>query len=555
MNRREALQLIMATASTSALAQTADNEIDPGVIQQHDARLKETLAKQVTDPNHRGFGAYPDQWQLYHCYAAASLLENAVAAYLHPRSAYYHDQPLLQRISWAVDFLNRNQSPEGNIDLLTTNFASPPDTGFVVHHVATAAKLAALHQADTIAAQIKPFLLKAGEAMSEGGVHTPNHRWVVCAALAQIHHLYPNQKYLDRINAWLAEGIDIDEEGQFHERSTTIYNAVCDNALVTLAHKLDRNDLLEPVRKNLDSMLYLLHPNYEVVTEISKRQDINTNGTMNRYWFALRFMAVYDDNGQYASIVNSMEPERISLPLLMEYPLLRKPLPKLVSPPQQYNKVFPLSEISHIRRGKLSATIMHRQNSRWFALRNGNAVINAVRFASAFYGKGQFNPERFHQDGDAYIFTQEMKAPYYQPITDPSLKPITSENLGRAKQHREQTNVSVMQYETKIVDKGAVFELHISAAGTDNVPIAIEINLRAGGTIEGVIPAPNVAEAFLLDGGYATYTLGRDVIRFGPGRTDHTYTQIRGALTKLPGPSVYITGYAPFQHVIHFEAV
>ena len=73
--------------------------------------------------------------------SAGSVAEAMAASFVHPESRFHHDSALLDRIRLAAGFLERSQSPQGNIDLLTTNFNSPPDTGFVVHLVATAANI------------------------------------------------------------------------------------------------------------------------------------------------------------------------------------------------------------------------------------------------------------------------------------------------------------------------------------------------------------------------------------------------------------------------------
>ncbi len=550
-NRREAITLMSSFVSMNVLATVPIDDI----VNRHDQQLDDILKRQNTNAQSQWCGAYPNSWGLYSCGSAGRIVELGTALYLHPQSRHHHNKKILQRIKLAVDFLKCGQSSDGLIDLLTTNFDSPPDTGFVVHHVATAAKLARIHKAKSIESMIKPFLIDAGHGMAEGGIHTPNHRWVVSAALAQIHDLYPDPRFIKRIDQWLAEGIDIDAEGQFIERSTTVYNAVSDNSLVTLAHKLNRPELLETVRQNLNAMLYLLHPGYEVVTEISRRQDINTQGTMRRYWFALRYMAHKDQNGQYATIVHHLEPEHISLPLLMEYQELQKPLPPKKAIPTDYVKSYPLSEITRIRHGKTSAVIMHKHNNRWFSLRRGKAVINAVRFASAFFGKGQFNPDHFEEKEGVYYFEQHLQGPYYQPIDNPSLLPVTREHWGAYRGQREKSNICRMTYKTTIREISNGFELHIHAYGTENVPLAIEINLRDGGKIEGVKPAPNVSDAFLLPEGYVIYKMGEDMIRFGPGLANHAYTQVRGAEAKLTGPSIYLTAYTPFEHTLTFEFV
>ncbi len=553
MNRREAIAAMTSSIVAMSTTSRADERSVSTIVENHDTRLKQAMDAQVTDTRSRWCGAGPDQWGLYHCHSAGRILRDGAAAFFHPESQFYKSQKLFERMELATGFLLRSQSKDGNIDLVTTNFNSPPDTGFVVHDVATAAKLAQIYGHQELLNLLKGFLERAGYGMARGGIHTPNHRWVVGAALAQIHDLFPDEQYLKRIDQWLAEGIDIDEEGQYIERSTTVYNAVSDNALVVMAHKLMRPELLDPVRKNLNAMAYLLHPTGEVVTEISRRQDLNTRGTMARYWFSLRYMAVKDQNGLYASMLQFVEPDHIHLSALMEYPELQKALPAPTSLPDHYEKQYPLSNVTRIRRGKTSITIMHKRNSRWISIHHGRIVVNAIRFASAFFGKGQFVPDYFEKRKGEFHFRQELQAPYYQPLTDVNLLPVHRSNWSSLASKRQRTEINRMIYETKINERPDGLDVVVSATGTDNVPLALEINLRKGGELKGVVAATHVDEAFLLKSGYAEYRMGSDIIRFGPGQCEHAYTQVRGAHDKLTGPSVYITGYTPFQYTLNFE--
>lgn len=527
----------------------ADSTMIPRIIEQHDARLATVLDQQVTDPLSPSLGGIPDATGLYHANAAGGLLKTAAAAYFHPDSSWQRNPELRERIRLAAAFLDRHQTSDGNIDLLTTNFNSPPDTGFVVQNVATAAKLARMNDDPQLFGLLEPFLRKAGEGMTKGGIHTPNHRWVVCAALAQLNELFPDERYVQRIDAWLAEGIDIDRHGQYSERSTAVYNAVTNTSLVIMARKLGRPELLEPVRSNLDAMVFLLHPDGEVVTEISRRQDLNTRGDMGRYWFALRTMTLADGNGRYAAMLQPLEPEHADLARLMEYPELADAPPVAEALAENFSRVYPEYGLTRIRRGRTSATILHTGQSRWISLRQGEAVISAIRFSSAFFGKGQFVPTEFEVREDGLHFKQELIAGYYQP-TDNTVGPDDWEDV---RNQRRQTEINRMTHEGLIRETESGFEITFRASGTDGVPLAIEIALREGGEISGVEGIAGTPDAYLLKEGQARYRVNGDQIRFGPGYAAHAYVAIRGAEAKLEGTCVYLTGFTPFEHTLVFE--
>ena len=158
MNRREAMALGLASAfalsmPARAAGKAAAGGAVPTMVQMHDARLPGRLEGQVTDAQSRWCGGVPDQWGIHYCHTAAELLRDCAASYYHPQSAHHASPALLEQMKLLAGFLTRCQNAEGNIDLFATNFNSPPDTGFAVHHVGTAAKLAQmkLHMTSRIA--------------------------------------------------------------------------------------------------------------------------------------------------------------------------------------------------------------------------------------------------------------------------------------------------------------------------------------------------------------------------------------------------------------------
>lgn len=530
------------------------------LIGANDERVRTLLPRQERRAGHRWHGSIPDDFGIHSVGGTAQFIAALVCACHSPGSAFHHATALVAPLEHAAAYLRKAQHDDGTIDLISTNFHSPPDTAFVLEPVTAAAVIlrhtpwAPLHR---VSESLDAFIVKAGGALISGGVHTPNHRWVVAAALARVNALHPDPRYVARIDQWLAETVDVDPDGQFTEKSTSVYSPVVDRALLTIARLLDRPALREPVRRNLEMTLYYVHPDGEVVTEASRRQDKYQRGSMGRYYYSYRALALAEGNRRFAAMARQIEhtarPQLVSdLSAFLEEPDLQRPLPEGDPLPTHYARVFSYSKLARIRRGAFSATVL-ADNTTVLSLRKGAAALEALRVASAFFGKGQFVGETLEASGTRYRLRQRLQGPYFQPISPDRI--ATGDHVWMApngtlandsRALRAQSNVQDLDAVVEVVEHGSRLAVSITITGTDDVPVAVELAFRHGGRLEGVTRVPAVTDAYLLTTGTGRYVVGADSIEFGPGRAEHTWTQLRGALPKWDGQSVYLTGFTPF---------
>jgi hypothetical protein len=569
MNRRS---FVISTASALSLgalgltplrlgAAPAGGSFVGRLVAENDALIPDLLRRQNAS------GAVVDAHGIPTVHDTARLIAVLVAARHAPESQHHGDRALLEPLNRAAASLLKAQHDDGTIDLIATNFHSPPDTAFMVEVIASVASL--LHrEPDNVELSLRDsldeFLRRAGEALVTGGVHTPNHRWVVCAALARIHERFPDPRYVARIDQWLAETIDVDPDGQYTEKSTSVYSPVVDRALLTVARVLDRPALREPVRRNLEMTLYYVHPDGEVVTEASKRQDKYQRGSMARYYYSYRTLARLDGDGRFAAMAAQIErnaEKQLTGELLtfLEEPKFGEDLPPERPLPTDYEKVFAYSHLARIRRGQISGTVL-AQNTTLFSLRKGAAALEAVRFASAFFGKGQFMGERLEVRDGSYHLEQKLSGPYFQPLSPEQIahgeQVRMAPNGTLSADHRAsrvQSNIQQLTARAVISEEAGRFRIALELDGTDGVPVAVELAFRHGGRLDGVVPVEEIADAHLLKSGTGRYTVGQDTITFGPGRADHTWTQLRGALPKWDGQSVYLTGFTPFRMTLEIS--
>jgi hypothetical protein len=512
------------------------------------------------------FGGIPDNFAIYHPGGAASFIYHLLAGYFLRESGNYENAELLRPCLKAAIYLEKVQYEDGTFDLLTTNFNSPPDTAFIMEPVCVVLSVLrktkdhelrdpGLHELEEI---LKRITLKAGECLVTGGIHTPNHRWVVCRALARIHSLYPDERYLQRIDQWLAEGIDIDPDGQYTEKSTGIYSIVVDDSFIALARLLDRPELYEPVRKNLEMSWYYVHPSGEIVTGASGRQDRGTMVNITAYYFLYRIMAIRDGNALFGGVTSFIEQlndrrdnfinHRLTSKLLsfVDEPELRQELPALAGLPVVYEKKFIHSNVVRYRDGLTSATVFS-DNHNVFSMQKEDAVLDAVRMCASFFGKGQFKSESLEFESDDVILKSEIKGRYMQPLLEDDI-PEDGDWNKMDPDKRELTAWKYYYTKVRVSRKDGGFLLKISMTGTERVPLAIELGFRHGGKLSGVKPVPGIEDAWFLAEGYGEYKMGGQRIRFGPGQNAHGWTQLRGAEPKLPLQSVYITGYSPIEY-------
>lgn len=511
------------------------------------------------------------------------------AAFSCHLSIYYQRSELIKPMESMVDDLLKSQNPDGTMD--AGNLQSPPDTAFMMENLVIGTRILSQSNSkelDSIKDKAKQFITKAAETIAVGGIHTPNHRWAVCAILANVNSLYPDKKYVDRANDWLGEHIFIDNDGEYAERSKN-YARVNNSAMIEVGRMLDKPELFDLVRKNLKMTYFHMEPNGEVITNNSRRQDqFSVQSIIGSYLF-YRYLAIRDNNGEFASIAKTIETLKgfdqeiisRSLPRFMDEPLLQKPLPDPVLVPVNYEKVFPDSSLLRIRRENTTSTLFggndwpliiasgrsHIPN--FFTYRKGNAILRYMRFSTRFFSTGYFRSHGLRQEGVRYILSQKLEVPYYHPL------PAEYRNNNGDYEHtpsidgrfwskmdfvHRPTTMKVLETTISLQEVNGRNELTFFTTGSDKVPVTIELCFQDGGELTEVTRANDGTDNYFLEDGYGKYQVGTDTIEFGPGSVKHRYIQgLEGEMysthsgnLRTPGLHVYITGITPFEHKLNF---
>ncbi len=535
--------------------------------------------------------AYRDELADISARRTARSIRRLAAAWAWPDSAHHRDEALLAPMAEMAEALAAHQHDDGLFD--QGNLHSPPDTAFSIADLCMTLGLLGGNEARTegVRAVLGRIVRAAGPPIAEGGVHTPNHRWKVCAVLAQINALYPDPRYPRRIDQWLAEGIDQYPGGQYSERSPTYAAVVTGPSLLTVARLRERPELYENVRRNLDATLHLIEPNGEVVAVHSRRQDQTGQRSLADYWLLYRKLAIRDDDGRFAAVARDVERRIADLPAaedppgdalarVLDDPELARQLPPAAPPPTRYAHHDPDVRLVRLRRGSRTATLFGgtdfpdvqavssglSTNPTFLSFRRGAAILDSVRLAPQFFSLGHFRSEDLQPVPGGWRLHARVRAAYHLPLPPHHRRPdgdyaLTDDGRFWSAMdfpHRPRTYLT-LRTEVLVREAGEGLDVSFDVDESE-VPLAIELAFRPGGELAGagLEAVEGQADTHQLISGEGSYRVGGDRITFGPGNgagpgqpavvdPGERYAWLNGSLTP-PGPRVLITGRSPFRH-------
>ncbi|WP_232665829.1 hypothetical protein [Pseudonocardia sp. TRM90224] len=488
----------------------------------------------------------------------------------------------------AVEATTRLEALQAASGLFTggDNVASPPDSAFTLNDVAIT--LALLERrptswSDDLAERLRAILRAASPALLAGGVHTPNHRWELAAALAWSGTLLADATLLERAALWLAEGVDVDADGLYSERSPNYAAHVSNPSLTVLADLLDRPDLHDVVHRNLHAHLDLTDSAGTVETVHSRRQDQHAGFPLGPFLGQLTRAAARHSCSRCAEgagrAITSPGIDAIDVlaqellePGLTAPPPDPFPMPAPMSTPPG-RRLFGEARLLRERRGRAEITVYAGSdvpeagrigsglaaNPTFLRLRCGAVSIDSVRLSRDFFGLGPFRATAMTVTGDQVVLRERIAAAYYQPVAPSERRPDGryplehegrfSASMGFSRRRRD-VSALVTAVEVDLHDDGV--DLTVTTAGPTTAH-SLELGLAPGTELTGAIPVGD--ERYELVAGHARVACAGDTLRIGPGlgcgpdrppiyRPGEAYTHMNGT-DAAGGTRLYLTWHSP----------
>jgi hypothetical protein len=468
--------------------------------------------------------------------------------------------PWLERATLAARHLQASQRPSGNLDLLSVNYDSAPDTGFTVQQLCTLFELAGAREEPAwraLLAEVERFVRATVPGLRTGGFHTPNHRWVMVSALVQARAAFPDLDVADVVNEYLAETFDCDEEGFFIERSVGVYDAVNDRSLLFIGQYWDSPEAAPTAARNLELNLHLLHSDGTADTGLSRRQDYGSRTVPTQLIDCYLAAHAVAPTPRFAAaahhfwdraVFNQTGSDRANHFAhdigWIAYGLLRYGDPPLVDVdaaaklPDNYARFFPVNRIWRVRRDRLSASF-YGDTTRLLTLTMGQAELTSLKISQTYFGQytGRFIGQEFaREDGALLMRSRGDRNPRRPGYELPLGRPVANVDWQRTMPERALRWLPHPLTDLRVTEAadadGIGFDLHVRTLdGTDGVTFQIALDFPPGGIWETTATRTHTVagQVIFLQEGFGAMRYGNDVIRLGPGVHAHGTWHMRDA--------------------------
>ena len=543
------------------------------LIRSEEHRVDEMLFLQIKDKNDLCYGLM--RGDVIEAKPTIYMMSTALALYLNSRSRYYKSEKLMEALQLAADGVARVQRKSGYIDYPCCNFFSAPDTSFCYKRLNDGYRLMKKYQdvADTTILQKKylAIMRMAAEAIRDGGFHTPNHRWGICAALMQAAKLFADdtefaKSLMDRTVLYLQEGIDGNSEGEYAERSTGNYNAVVNNAMMAMYQCSKDVKYLGYVERNLNMMMYYIEPNDMVFTQNSTRQDQGEEIFMDKYLYQYLYLLAYDgtdgfikltpeeharfDGAAHQIIKGCAETGRQApncLHLLMIYDKTLDYTFENCGFLKTYHKLFKEAGVLRVKKENYSYTVMKNRSA--FLYFNVNGLEAFLKIGESYCEIRNFVPDEMDVQEGKTVLSHTARGWYYLPWKE---KQNTSDWWQMDHKKRDLMITSDLHTQVVITELADGLEISVDTDGLERLPLRMELCVPSQTTLENdhFCMETVAGKSMVLSDDYVTMTKGLTSIEFGPGACEHHFKgHYSGEEVNADGYTIYCNTYTPTKRV------
>lgn len=449
------------------------------------------LERQITNEGDERFGGlWTDEFHVEPRQSGFQLSQ-FIWGYVTPDSEWYLNGRVYTAMMRLLSYMEAHQRPDGCFDLSPCNFASPPDTAFMINAVLNGWWLlgkCGAPEARTIEKRLYPIIDSCSRGIAKGGFHTPNHRWAIASCLLNCEKITGNPALGDRASQYLNEGLDINSYGEFAERSAGNYNQVNDDQMIRLFIATGDKSYLEAAAKNLTMMYVYFDPDGSVFTNNSTRQDMGKKVYADTYYILYLFVGYFlgrEDLGRMAGWIKRDCVRRGTVPPGIEWLLLYPEMDGYgeeegyTPPVERIDALFPESNIARIREGNWSCSLLSgKPNFLYF--QNGTFPVYVTIYANVC-NKRNFLSDTLEKTDSGYIMKGTADSWYYLPFEE---KPNTSDWWQMDNEHtRRKVHGDALNTTVTIEKKENGIDLTVKADGLTEVPFRMEFAFLPGGYV------------------------------------------------------------------------